>query len=204
MYLQHRAGDFVMAGDTIALIDGIKGPPTEVHAELLHALEQHVDIGPHRTLDQDLEFAIDKLVEIALRALSPAINDTFTGLTCLDWLAASLRSLSTIPVDRSIHCDAAGRIRIVERPRHYAGLVTSAYAKIRQASADNPAITIRMLESIEKVAEVVTTDDARAALAEEADMVVASALATGYVPKDEIALRRRYERVCAHLGHTPS
>ena len=46
--------------------------------------------GPHRTLAQDLAFAIDQLVEIAIRALSPAVNDTFTALTCIDWLGDGL------------------------------------------------------------------------------------------------------------------
>ena len=50
--------------------------------------------GPHRTLAQDLTFAIDELVEIAIRALSPAINDTFTALTCIDWLVDALCRIS--------------------------------------------------------------------------------------------------------------
>ena len=50
------------------------------------ALRQAHVTGPNRTLAQDLAFAIDQLVEIAIRALSPAVNDTFTALTCIDWL----------------------------------------------------------------------------------------------------------------------
>ena len=46
--------------------------------------------GAHRTLRQDPTFAIDQLVEIAIRALSPAVNDTFTALTCIDWLSEGL------------------------------------------------------------------------------------------------------------------
>jgi uncharacterized membrane protein len=44
--------------------------------------------GPVRTLSQDIAFAVDQLVEIAVRALFPAVNDTFTALTCIDWLAS--------------------------------------------------------------------------------------------------------------------
>ena len=46
--------------------------------------------GPYRALAQDVSFGLDQLVEIALRALSPAVNDTFTGMTCIDWIADSL------------------------------------------------------------------------------------------------------------------
>ena len=46
--------------------------------------------GPYRTLAQDVSFGVDQLVEIAIRALSPAVNDTFTALTCIDWIGDSL------------------------------------------------------------------------------------------------------------------
>ena len=46
--------------------------------------------GPNRTLTQDLSFAVDQLVEIAIRALSAAVNDTFTALACIDWLGDGL------------------------------------------------------------------------------------------------------------------
>ena len=54
------------------------------------ALERAHVTGPYRTLAQDLAFAVDQLVEIAIRALSPAVNDTFTALTCIDWLGEGL------------------------------------------------------------------------------------------------------------------
>lgn len=200
--LSTRPGDFLAEDDVLALVH----PAAAVDA-MKTAVETHVDLGPHRTLDQDLEFAIDQMVEIALRALSPAINDTFTGLTCLDWLGSTLRSLATIPVDRSIHCDAAGRIRIVERGRSTEGLVRAAYSKIRQSAAGNPAVAIRLIDSITTVA-MATTDDVaheqlRSALAAQAHMTVTAALGSGYTPVDRDDLLRRYHLLTDHLGETP-
>ena len=65
--------------------------------------------GPHRTLVQDPVFAIDQLVEIAIRALSAAVNDTFTALTCIDWLSAGLGRVSGRVLDEGVYRDAAGK-----------------------------------------------------------------------------------------------
>ena len=64
--------------------------PASAAARIERALDRAHVVGPHRTLRQDLQFAIDQLVEIAIRALSPAVNDTFTALTCIDWLGDGL------------------------------------------------------------------------------------------------------------------
>jgi len=190
-----RPGDFVTSGDRIAEIS-----PASALEAMTGPVEADLDVGPHRTLDQDLEFAIDQLVEIALRALSPAINDTFTGLTCLDWIGTALRSLGTIPVDRSIHCDGTGAIRVVERPRSWGRLVQAGYSKIRQtAAADNPAVAIRILESITRLVPTATSVAHRAALIDEADMCVAQAATGNWVSSDLVALATRHQALQALL-----
>ena len=83
--LAHRPGHFVVAGRPLAYVWPARAAP-DVTAEL----ERAHAVGPHRTIRQDLQFAIDQLVEIAIRALSPAVNDTFTALTCIDWLGDAL------------------------------------------------------------------------------------------------------------------
>lgn len=94
LHLTVRPGQFVLAGSPVAKVvvgpDGRRPTAAEVNAGLL--------IGAQRTVEQDLRFAVDQLVEIALRALSPAINDTFTGLTCVNWLAGALLRLSQDPL----------------------------------------------------------------------------------------------------------
>jgi Predicted membrane protein len=83
--LEHRPGHFSCAG-TGSRRSGRRRRPRHIRQALGRA---HV-VGPHRTLSQDVSFGIDQLVEIALRALSAAVNDTFTALTCIDWLGENL------------------------------------------------------------------------------------------------------------------
>ena len=79
--LHYRPGHFLVAGHPMATVW-----PPEVADKIRSRLENVHITGPLRTLTQDIAFGIDQLVEIAIRALSPAVNDTFTAMTCIDWL----------------------------------------------------------------------------------------------------------------------
>ncbi len=71
-------------------------------------------------------FAIDQLVEIAIRALSPAVNDTFTALTCIDWLGDGLCKLSAARQWIRVQRDAEGRVRLIEAALSYERMVDAA------------------------------------------------------------------------------
>ena len=97
--------------------------------------------GANRTLRQDLAFAIDQLAEIAIRALSPAVNDTFTALTCIDWLSDGLCQITDAWHSRRVHLDEEGKVRLIVAEPSYERLLDRAFDKIRQAGrgADPPA-----------------------------------------------------------------
>ena len=90
--------------------------------------------GSSRTLAQDLSFAVDQLVEIAIRALSPAVNDTFTALACIDWLGDGLVQDRRRLRPGSVHRDPAGHVRVITVTVSFRRLVERAHEKIRQAS----------------------------------------------------------------------
>src|SRR5260370_22162956 len=90
--LRFRPGQFVLRGESLAAI-----VPADKAGALEEAIHRRIYIGRHRTLTQDSEFGIAQDVEIAIRALSPAVNDTFTGVACVDWLADALLTLAERP-----------------------------------------------------------------------------------------------------------
>src|SRR5665213_3410152 len=96
--LAHRPGHFVVAHRPLATVW-----PPEAAGRVATALDKGHVTGPHRTLTQDPVFAIDQLVEIAIRALSPAVNDTFTALTCIDWLSAGLSEISSRILEEGVY-----------------------------------------------------------------------------------------------------
>src|SRR5208282_6566944 len=131
--------------------------------------------GSHRTLMQDPVFAIDQLVEIAIRALSPAVNDTFTALTCLDWISSGLNRMSGREFTERVYRDDTGRIRLIGADWSYSKMINRAYDKIRQAGRGMPAVTIRILDSLGAVAEATTKSEQREALRRQGHMVLVGA-----------------------------
>ena len=123
-----------------------------------------VRIGVRRTLLQDPEFAIAQIVEIALRAMSPGVNDPNTAVTCVNWLADSLRVLAQNLAGNPTHLDSRGNIRVIEQANDFEQIVAAAYGPIRQVARNSPMLTIGMLNSISQIAPFLRTAAEREAL----------------------------------------
>ena len=95
-----------------------------------------------------MSFGIDQLVEIGIRALSPAVNDTFTAMTCVDWLGDNLCKIVKRWHPTRVHRDGQGFIRLIAAQPSYERLVQRSFEKIREASMGMPAIMIRQLDTI--------------------------------------------------------
>ena len=177
--LEYRPGHFIVAGRPVAKVF-----PQGAAQQVERALAKTHVTGPHRTLMQDPVFAIDQLVEIAIRALSPAVNDTFTALTCLDWIASGLSRVSGRDFTERVYRDDEGRIRLIGADWSYVKMVNRAFDKIRQAARGMPAVLIRMLESLETIVEATTSESQRAVLLRQGEMVVLSAQESVTDPSD--------------------
>ena len=188
--LAHRPGHFVIASRPIATVWPAEAAPSVA----LGLARAHVT-GPHRTLAQDPVFAIDQLVEIAIRALSPAVNDTFTALTCIDWLADGLCKISTRLSAGSVHAGRFGWIRLIEPGSSYARIVNRAFDKIRQAGRGMPAVAIRQMDSIARILPSTRTSDQRDVLVRQAQMILASSEDAISVAEDRADVSRRFEAV---------
>jgi len=188
--LEHRPGHFLSTGRALATV-WPRGAAPEVALALSKA---HVT-GPHRTLVQDPVFAIDQLVEIAIRALSAAVNDTFTALTCIDWLSAGLGRVSGRVLDEGVYRDGAGYVRLIESDPSYARMVNRSFDKIRQAATGMPAVLIRLVDSVGSIMLDTTNLAQRAALRRQADMVLRVAERSVLEPNDLEEIRFRHGRL---------
>jgi uncharacterized membrane protein len=170
IHVLFRPGQFVLRGEPIASV------VPESKGRALEALvSSRVRLGRHRLLRQDGEFGIAQVVEIGIRALSPAVNDTFTGVACVDWIGdALLLAASAPPLDPSFH-DRDGKLRLHVRPLRLERLVKMAFDQLRQAGSDNPAVSVRILSTIARVAPRVNDARAVAALMAQADAVLEGA-----------------------------
>jgi len=179
IHVLFRPGQFVFEGEPLACVW-----PEPRLASLAQPIGKHVKIGRHRILKQDSEFGIAQIVEIAIRALSPAVNDTFTGMACVDWLGQTLMILAETPQGGGCWYDSDGHLRVRQRELKLARLVKQAFDQVRQAGADNPAILIRLLNTIGRIAPRFPDGEGRTALMEQADAVWETAAARNLVKMD--------------------
>jgi uncharacterized membrane protein len=163
--LRFRPGQFVLRGEPLAAI-----VPASAAAQLEGRVDRHVAIGLHRTLEQDPEFGIAQIVEIAIRALSPAVNDTFTGVASVDWLGDVLLALAEKPPLDGNWFDAGGALRVWVPAVRIDRLIKLAFDQIRQASATTPAVLIRQLDMIRRLAPRMP-ERAKAALADQLEAI---------------------------------
>jgi uncharacterized membrane protein len=187
--LVHRPGHFVLAGRPLATVW-----PASRADEVVAALASAHITGPQRTLAQDPVFAIDQLAEIAIRALSAAVNDTFTALTCIDWLADGLCNVSGRHLAEGVYRDRHGKIRLLELDPSYARMVNRSFDKIRQAARGMPAVLIRLMDGLANVAEYTISPEQRHVVRRQADMVLRAGVETITEPEDLVDLRARYAR----------
>jgi uncharacterized membrane protein len=190
--LRFRPGQFVLRGEPLAAI-----VPTENAHGLARAINRGIHIGRHRTLTQDSEFGISQVIEIAIRALSPAVNDTYTGVACVDWLADALLTLAERPPLEGNWYDTDSRLRVWMPPVRLERLVKLAFDQIRQASTTTPAVLIRQLESIRRLTPRLP-EACREALSEQADAILESASAL--VALDRRNVEAAWQRANAALG----
>jgi len=188
--LLYRPGHFVVEGQPLADVW-----PAAAAPGVARALGGAHATGPHRTLTQDLSFAVDQLVEIAIRALSPAVNDTFTALACIDWLGDGLCKIADGWRPNAVHRDAAGSVRVITRTVGFRRLVERSHDKIRQASRAMPAVMIRQLDTLAKVMAYAAAPEQREVLLEQARMILRASEESVPEAADRADVRRRYELV---------
>jgi uncharacterized membrane protein len=190
--LVHRTGHFVIAGHPLATVW-----PPEAAPNVARALARAHVTGPHRTLIQDPVFAIDQLVEIAIRAISPAVNDPFTALTCIDWLADGLCKVSGRRLTEGVYRDQAGHLRLIEVGPSYARMVDRAFDKIRQSGRGLPPVVIREVDAIARIMEYTVSADQRQVLRRQADMLLRASEDAIPEPQDREVVLGRYQQVIA-------
>ena len=188
--LDYRPGHFLVQGHPFALVW-----PPEAAGRVSDALGRAHVTGPYRTLTQDISFGIDQLVEIAIRALSAAVNDTFTALTCNDWLGDSLCQITVRWHPARAHRDSQGFIRVITAEPSHERLVQRAFEKIRQGSLGMPAVMIRQLEALAKIMAETSSAGQRRVLLEQAAMIQRASERSVPEKADRDDVLRRYEAV---------
>lgn len=197
--LDFRPGDFVVDGDHKVLVCPAPADPEQVRREI----GRFIVSGRQRTPTQDVEFAIRHLVEVAVRALSPGINDPFTALAVIDRLRGGLARMAARRTPSPLLADARGQLRVIRRVSDFPGIVAAAFDQIRQAGARLPSVLIHMLQTIVSLAEHLRTEGQRDVLRRQAGLIRAAAASGISDASDLEDVERAYQQALAALHAAP-
>jgi uncharacterized membrane protein len=169
-------GAHVVAGaEVLALAWSAGGGPPKDPGALAHALHGAVQIGTERTLQHDSAFGLRQLVDMALKALSPAINDPYTAVQALDRLSTLISLLGARTLGADIRQDHTGTDRAIADGPAFADYLDLACGQIRRYGSAEPAVCQALLRLLEVAATVVTDPDRRAAAADHVRLVLLAA-----------------------------
>lgn len=183
-------GGFVAAGTVLCTVR--PSPPDEEQEALVGAIRDAIRLGRSRTTQQDIGFVFRQLVDIALRALSPGINDPTTAQECLVHIGSLLRELLGRDLPPAVVEGPEGRR--LERPKDltHDDYVNLAFDQIRVAGRGQPSVCIAMLEVMgELVAELerLGLGERQVALRRQASLVIAGVEDSDVLPEDRERVR---------------
>jgi uncharacterized membrane protein len=198
--LERRPGQYLAKGRAILMV----WPGDRLTEPLAGKLNAAFVLGNQRSAAQDVEFSLQQLVEIALRALSPGINDPFTAVACVDRLESALCRLARRDMPSPYRFDGHGQLRLVTLGDTFAGIVDAAFNQIRQNARSNPAVAIRMLDAIAQIASHVNSLQRAICLQRHADMIVKGAREAVPDADDVLAVEVRFAAATLALRNVRS
>jgi uncharacterized membrane protein len=195
IYLEHRPGDFVFERTPLARV----ARTGAIDRPMRERIQGAFVLGKYRSLKQDVEFPIQQLVDMALRALSPSLNDPYTAVSCIDRLGAAVCHLNARQSPSPYRYDEQGTLRLVLDVPTYEGILDATFNQIRQNAQGSLAVSIRLLEALQAIAVTTNQDSQRHAVRLHAEMVYRAGLEAVREQKDRDDLEKRFQQVMQKL-----
>jgi uncharacterized membrane protein len=155
--LHVRAGDFVTPNSMLLLASPAERVTDEVGSQMQAAFVS----GNQRTSTQNLRFVINQLVEVAMRALSPGVNDPFTAMNCMDWLRAGLERLVERELPDAHRYDEDRQLRLVAEPEDFASFAALVFDQLTPYVARDRNAAVHMMEMLAVIAAQTSVDSRR-------------------------------------------
>nr|CAA6829077.1 MAG: Unknown protein [uncultured Thiotrichaceae bacterium] len=176
-----QAGDYMMEGsELVSCISLGEATDEDLDSEII----SHFIIGNIRTPEQDARYSIRQLVEVALRALSPGINDPFTAITCINRLGSAMGIIMERRFPASEHYDENDCLRLQLTPYSFDNLLGAAFDQIRQNAESHTEVIIALLKTLHQLTARSSNKEQIQAIQEQVDAIFLSAQNTLKVQKD--------------------
>jgi uncharacterized membrane protein len=161
----------------------------------LKSIFNHLVIGKTKTSQQDLEFSIHQMVEIASRTLSPGVNDPYTAISCIDNLTTTMCYLAKAKFPSKYRFDSKGNLRIIADILNFEGVLDTAFNQIRQFSIGSTAVIIRLMEALVTIYKFTSKENHKKAVIKHAEMVLRLGKETIKEKNDLTDLTKRAEKI---------
>ncbi|HUG21711.1 DUF2254 domain-containing protein [Piscinibacter sp.] len=181
-----HVGDFVIEGMPIVCMSGRRAPDEKTTGALVECFT----VGRERNVHQDAPFGIQQLVDVAMKALSPGINDPSTAIACVDHLGALLVCLSKRRTEGPFRC-RDGILRVIAEGPDFASMVSLSFDAITDHAGDHAEVLERLLDTLARIEEATLDRARRAALLRQLDAVVQRIAAAKLAQQRREALLRR-------------
>jgi len=168
--MERGIGEFVVEGTPLVSVAG----SIDLDDETLTKLNDLYLIGRHRTVQQDASFGIRQIVDIALKALSPGINDSTTAVMCVDYLGAIMSRIGSRQIPTMYRLDQ-GTLRVIARVPDFQKLLAEAFDQIRQNAEGNIAVLAQQLRALETIARQTSRFRRRQALRQQVELIQSAA-----------------------------
>jgi uncharacterized membrane protein len=198
IHLVRKPGHYVQAGAVVALVS----PASRIDERFDKMIRRAFQIGNGRTPTQDIAYAVNQLTEMAVRAMSPAINDPFTAMTCLDHMGDGLVRFIRQGERGSHYYDREGRLCLVLEPVRFAELLSAAFDMLRHASCDNASVLLHMLDVIDLIGQETKSPEARRLLLNHVSLIQAESEAGDLIEQDRQAIQLRGQALRVKLADT--
>ncbi len=199
VWVRVRPGAFVRRGEALLAV----GPAAHSHGDQDDTqLQEGFIIGRDRTGTQDVTFFIDQLVELAVRALSPGINDPGTARLCIDRLEQALCELARRQIPSPARHDEDGRVRVFACPLTFANILESALDEIVRYGRSSVSVTCRLLQAVGNVGGCVHRDCDRQALLRHATAIAREVRESTFSEVDRARVAQHFRATLTRL-HVP-
>jgi uncharacterized membrane protein len=196
VYLIRRPGDYVQKNDIVARVR-----PRSLMSKLAEReLRDVFVLGNERTQQQDVAFVFDQLVEIALRALSPALNDAFTAIRCVDRLGDALSVVAQTTFPAPYRVDLKGELRVITHPLTFDVLVSQVFYPVAESAVGRTIVLRRLYAASARIAERCDSEAARESVRRFTDYLRELTASSDAPTSAREELDRMYRRLKDQLG----
>ena len=167
-------------------------------------VRREVVIGPARTMQQDIDFGLRQLTDIALRALSPAVNDPTTATEVLFGIASILRPLLLTDLPSPVQRDARGSVLLRPGDLDHSKFVRHAFSQLRHYGASDPAVAVALVRTLRMLVETAERAGRKEALDElhhQISLTLEECDRAGLLPDDLAAVRAGATAPREHAEH---